>query len=74
MYVNYITESKYSKDLDIENKTGNERTISHKFIGYNVIIDEKETPRLIKSEPMDSIEDLINNGYTYVSKNKIYYG
>lgn len=74
MYVNYITESKYSKDPGVGNKTGNERTVSHKFIGYNVIIDEKETPRLIKSEPMDSIEDLINNGYTYVSENKIYYG
>ncbi len=54
--------------------TGKERVITHKFIGYKVTADEVGNTQVIKSEPMDSIEELVDAGYTYVKYGEVYYG
>ncbi len=64
----------YSKDSNVQNQTGNTRTITHAFVGYNIY--EKEDGRIfiIRNEPADSIEELIDGGSDYVVYGQMYYG
>lgn len=54
------------------NLTCNERIVTHKFVGYKIIQDEEGNLDVIKSEPMNSIEELINLGYEYMIYHKLY--
>lgn len=67
-----VTYYDYTNDKEAEDLTGNERIVTHKFIGYKFIKNEKGKLEMIKSDPMDTIEELIDNGYEYVRYNKIY--
>ena len=69
-----ITCYDYTNNKNAEDLTGNERIVTHKFRGYKLVYDEKGRIDMIKSEPMDSIEELVNAGYEYVRYNKLYAG
>lgn len=67
-----VTYYDYTNDKEAEDLTGNERIVTHKFIGYKFIKNEKGKLEMIKSDPMDTIEELVDAGYEYVRYNKIY--
>lgn len=67
-----VTYYDYTNDKDAENLTGNERTVTHKFIGYKLVSDEKGRLDMVKSEPMDTIEALLEEGYEYVKCDRLY--
>lgn len=67
-----VTYYDYTNNKEAEDLTGNERIVTHKFIGYKFIKNDKGKLEMIKSDPMDTIEELIDNGYEYVRYNKIY--
>ncbi len=67
-----VTYYDYTNDKEAEDLTGNERIVTHKFIGYKFIKNDKGKLEMIKSDPMDTIEELIDNGYEYVRYNRIY--
>lgn len=68
----YTTHYAYTNDKNAEDLTGNERIITHKFVGYKIIQDEEGNFDVVKSEPMDSIEELINSGFEYIRYHKLY--
>lgn len=67
-----MTHKAYTNDKEHYNLTGNERIVTHKFVGYKIIQDEEGNLDVIKSEPMNSIEELINLGYEYMIYHKLY--
>lgn len=67
-----VTYYDYTNDKEAEDLTGNERIVTHKFIGYKFIKNDKGKLEMIKSDPMDTIEELVDAGYEYVRYNKIY--
>ena len=69
-----VTYYDYTNDKEAEDLTGNERIVTHKFIGYKFIENDKGKLEMIKSDPMDSIEELVDDGYEYVRYKKIYAG
>lgn len=69
-----VTYYDYTNNEDADNLTGNERTVTHKFIGYKLIHDEKGRLDMIKSEPMDTIQKLLDAGYEYVKYDRLYAG
>ena len=68
----YTTYYAYTNDKDTEDLTGNERIVTHKFIGYKIIKNDQGEFDVIKSEPMNSIEELVDAGYEYVRYHKLY--
>lgn len=70
----YVTEYHYTNDSEHFGLTGDTRVVTHMFIGYKVTTNEQGKVTIIKSEPMKSIEELIDAGYTHVKYGKIYYG
>ena len=66
------TRTAYTNDKDHSGLTGNERTVTHKFIGYNIVQKENGKFDVVESEPMDSIEELVDAGYEYVKYGKLY--
>lgn len=46
--------------------------MTHKFIGYNIVQDEIGFFYVVESEPMNSIEELVDAGYEYVKYGKLY--
>ena len=66
------THIDYTNDKEHPGLTGNERTVTHKFIGYKIIQDEIGFFYVVESEPMNSIEELVDAGYEYVKYNRIY--
>ena len=69
-----VTYYDYTNNKDVDNLTGNERTVTHKFIGYKLIHGEKGRLDMIKSEPMDTIQELLDAGYEYVKYDRLYAG
>lgn len=67
-----ITHIDYTNDKEHSGLTGNERTVTHKFIGYKIVQDEIGFFYVVESEPMNSIEELIDAGYEYVKYGKLY--
>lgn len=67
-----VTYYDYTNDKETEDLTGNERVVTHKFIGYKFVKNDKGKLEMIKSDPMDTIEELVDAGYKYVRYNKIY--
>lgn len=67
-----MTHKDYTNDKEHYNLTGNERIVTHKFVGYKIIQDEEGNLDVIKSEPMNSIEELINLGYEYIIYHELY--
>ena len=70
----YVTEYHYTNDSERSGLTGDTRVVTHMFIGYKVTTNEQGKVTIIESEPMKSIEELIDAGYTHVKYGKIYYG
>lgn len=67
-----MMKREYSSNPNVKNQTRRERTVSHKFIGYKVeYIDDKLV--VSESEPMDTIDNLLNSGYEYVKYKKVYF-
>lgn len=67
-----VTYYDYTNDKEAEDLTGNERIVTHKFIGYKFIKNDKGKLEMIKSDPMDTIEELVDAGYEYVRYHKLY--
>lgn len=67
-----VTYYDYTNDKKAEDLTGNERVVTHKFIGYKIIKNDQGEFDVIKSEPMNSIEELVDAGYEYVRYHKLY--
>lgn len=67
-----VTHRAYANDKEHYNLTGNERIVTHKFIGYKIIQDEKGIFDVVQSEPMGSIEELVDAGFEYIAYNKLY--
>ena len=67
-----VTYYDYTNDKEAEDLTGNERIVTHKFIGYKFIKNDKGNLEMIKSVPMDTIEELVDAGYEYVRYHKLY--
>lgn len=67
-----IAHKAYTNDKEHYNLTGNERIVTHKFVGYKIIQDEKGIFDVVQSEPMGSIEELVDAGFEYIAYNKLY--
>ena len=75
-YIEYeyagMMKREYSSNPDVKNQTRRQRTVSHKFIGYKIeYIDNKLI--VSESEPMDTIDELLNSGYEFVKYKKVYF-
>ena len=69
----FVTEYHYTNDSERFGLTGDTRVVTHMFIGYKITNDNGKIT-IVKSEPMKSIEELVEAGYTHVKYGKIYYG
>lgn len=67
-----VTHIDYTNDKGHPGLTGNERIVTHKFIGYKIVQDEIGFFYVVESEPMNSIEELVDAGYEYVKYGKLY--
>ena len=68
----FVTEYKYTNDKERYGLTGKTRIITHKFIGYKIVQNNKGKLTIVKSEPMNSIEELVNAGFEYIEYGKLY--
>lgn len=70
----FVTEYHYTNDNERFGLTGDTRVVTHMFIGYKLVKNNMGKITVVKSEPMKSIEELVDAGYTHVKYGKIYYG
>lgn len=68
------THYAYTNDKDRDNLTGNERIVTHRFVGYKIVPDEIRFFYVVQSDPMNSIEELIDAGFEYIRYDRLYVG
>ena len=65
---NYIPRPRYSWTTDTsKNLTGEERTCHYVYYGYKIVKNDKNGYELVKSEPVDNLDDL-PAGFDYIKE------
>ncbi len=64
-------EKMYSWTANPDDKkiTGETRVAHFMYIGYKIELDDNGEHKIIQSKPMESIDELLDNGYSYVKNN-----